>query len=710
MKNPTATIAQHMTFIEFLEIYDTPNRVVLLDIDPKALLPLGSIKRKESGSDDTLLHSNATALATLLSFLEKHTVDISWRMRSTSMDEDSSAVFARSLKRSANDTTGSKAIKVESVTRLDTSKAPVSVVFVTYEHSVSALAQAQRALVITQDVRLRWIQEVKGIDRKAPSGYSVTQDVLSELGKLNIALPEESRFLMVSHDVFADKKESIETKKHGFLSFMNDVRFRVLVESPVTHYRSFTPHEYSIHELYRKVVEYIHVFSIADTMERLMVQKSIAQWAWRLKMSMCSLTFGKDLTSTGHMPIYYVAHVTVKQSNRHRTMAMHDLFWSIVPEEWLSAEQIQECQRTHVPMHRLGERCFYGYNTFGMLLMELREEIRNGSLEHAGNRIVVPIPQSCTKFDENYHLVPYTKSFAIPLNKDIILSSTELTGRVSKLRAAEKKSEDPVGFMKLVQEDGTHLGYAPAHFRSDRAIVTEAVKQNGYALRFADAMLKADPVIVGIAVNNHGHDVRALRYAVPVLQEKLVASLAEKNPEVVLYVASTVLQKTALRQRLNSLSPRVSQYVSQVLGTGSNIAPVEGMRLKSQLKSDSRNQQKPRELRVCVIGSRSFTDYDYLVEQLDNHFEEQAIRPIAIISGGAGGADTLAEQYADRRGIEKDIHKAHWKHQGAGLERNKDMVHAADYVIAFWDGSSPGTKQAIDYSTSVGKHPHIILV
>ena len=45
-------------------------------------------------------------------------------------------------------------------------------------------------------------------------------------------------------------------------------------------------------------------------------------------------------------------------------------------------------------------------------------------------------------------------------------------------------------------------------------------------------------------------------------------------------------------------------------------------------------------MKVAVIGSRSFTDYDLVISILDE-FDISA-----VVSGGAKGADSLGEKYA----------------------------------------------------------------
>lgn len=108
-------------------------------------------------------------------------------------------------------------------------------------------------------------------------------------------------------------------------------------------------------------------------------------------------------------------------------------------------------------------------------------------------------------------------------------------------------------------------------------------------------------------------------------------------------------------------------------------------------------------MKVAVVGSRGFTDYDKLSEVLSE------IPITEIISGGAAGADSLAEKFAAVWEIPITILRPDWsKGRGAGLARNTDIVTAADLVIAFWDGKSPGTRDSIRKAKNMGKEVKVI--
>ena len=97
-------------------------------------------------------------------------------------------------------------------------------------------------------------------------------------------------------------------------------------------------------------------------------------------------------------------------------------------------------------------------------------------------------------------------------------------------------------------------------------------------------------------------------------------------------------------------------------------------------------------MKVAVVGSRSIQSAD-----LKRYIPPDTTR---IISGGASGVDTLAERYADERGIEKLIFYPNYELYGksAPLIRDKLIVDSADLVIAVWDGQSRGTEFTISYA------------
>ena len=106
-------------------------------------------------------------------------------------------------------------------------------------------------------------------------------------------------------------------------------------------------------------------------------------------------------------------------------------------------------------------------------------------------------------------------------------------------------------------------------------------------------------------------------------------------------------------------------------------------------------------MNIAVVGGRDFEDYDLLEQTL---FSSVSPEGDMIISGGAKGADNLAKQFANENFIPYKEYPADWKNLGksAGRVRNAEIVAQSDYVIAFWDGKSAGTKHTIDIAHKKG--------
>lgn len=95
-------------------------------------------------------------------------------------------------------------------------------------------------------------------------------------------------------------------------------------------------------------------------------------------------------------------------------------------------------------------------------------------------------------------------------------------------------------------------------------------------------------------------------------------------------------------------------------------------------------------MRVAVIGSRGL-----LVDDLGKYLPDDTTE---IISGGAKGVDASAREYALRHGLKLTEYLPEYSRYGrsAPLKRNITIIENADLVLAFWDGTSRGTKFVID--------------
>lgn len=145
---------------------------------------------------------------------------------------------------------------------------------------------------------------------------------------------------------------------------------------------------------------------------------------------------------------------------------------------------------------------------------------------------------------------------------------------------------------------------------------------------------------------------------------------------------------------------RVLQLKGKRLGCFCSPKPCHGDIIAEYVN----RQPECQPVKLAVVGSRTFNDYEYMVETL-KWFDIKK-----IISGGARGADKCAERYAAEHGIDFQVFEANWDKFGksAGYRRNVQIIEAADEVVAFWDGKSPGTQHDIQLAEERGKPVYII--
>lgn len=102
-------------------------------------------------------------------------------------------------------------------------------------------------------------------------------------------------------------------------------------------------------------------------------------------------------------------------------------------------------------------------------------------------------------------------------------------------------------------------------------------------------------------------------------------------------------------------------------------------------------------LRLAVVGSRNFPNEKLARTLIARNLTYGTI----LVSGGAQGPDTWAEERANALDLKKEIwvplpEKNGGNFAAAAKERNTRIVDTADVVLAFWDGESRGTKDTID--------------
>ena len=116
-------------------------------------------------------------------------------------------------------------------------------------------------------------------------------------------------------------------------------------------------------------------------------------------------------------------------------------------------------------------------------------------------------------------------------------------------------------------------------------------------------------------------------------------------------------------------------------------------------------------MNIAIIGSRKFTDYEFLKSEMEKFISEYSFDEVVIVSGGAKGADSLAEKFANEKVYKTLIFQPEWEkyEREACRLRNTQIVENAEVVFAFWDGTSPGTKDSIEKAKKLGKFLYIHL-
>ena len=89
--------------------------------------------------------------------------------------------------------------------------------------------------------------------------------------------------------------------------------------------------------------------------------------------------------------------------------------------------------------------------------------------------------------------------------------------------------------------------------------------------------------------------------------------------------------------------------------------------------------------RIAVVGSRKFGNYSQLKKVVESIYKEGDW----LVSGGALGADSMAQRYAKEEGIPILIIYPRWHVDGvfiagAGFNRNGEIVKNSDIVLAFY--------------------------
>jgi len=126
---------------------------------------------------------------------------------------------------------------------------------------------------------------------------------------------------------------------------------------------------------------------------------------------------------------------------------------------------------------------------------------------------------------------------------------------------------------------------------------------------------------------------------------------------------------------------------------------------------------KPNHYILAVIGSRKFTDanyifnrIDYLLNVLHRNNQFNSLTDVVIISGKAKGVDRIGMRYAQERGLLNINILPDWDRfpHIAGFKRNYNIIKYSHRVLAFRLNNSGGTTDSINHAIALGIKNHTI--
>jgi NADP-dependent 3-hydroxy acid dehydrogenase YdfG len=113
-------------------------------------------------------------------------------------------------------------------------------------------------------------------------------------------------------------------------------------------------------------------------------------------------------------------------------------------------------------------------------------------------------------------------------------------------------------------------------------------------------------------------------------------------------------------------------------------------------------------VRVAIVGSRRFSEPARVSDYVN------ALPPRAsIITGSASGVDAAATKAARAKGIPVQVIPASFDElsdAARSAARNQRLVDACDVLVAFWDGSSKGTRSTVERALDSGKEVHVFVM
>jgi hypothetical protein len=111
--------------------------------------------------------------------------------------------------------------------------------------------------------------------------------------------------------------------------------------------------------------------------------------------------------------------------------------------------------------------------------------------------------------------------------------------------------------------------------------------------------------------------------------------------------------------------------------------------------------------RVGIVGSRHFPELERVAD-----YVVSLPSTSSLVTGSASGVDAVATRAARERGLPVRVLGASFEEAAdasSASERNQRLVSSCDVLVAFWDGSSQGTRRTVERALDSGREVHVFV-
>lgn len=109
--------------------------------------------------------------------------------------------------------------------------------------------------------------------------------------------------------------------------------------------------------------------------------------------------------------------------------------------------------------------------------------------------------------------------------------------------------------------------------------------------------------------------------------------------------------------------------------------------------------------RIAIVGSRHYPDLDRV-----GRYVRGLPAGARLVTGSASGVDAAAARAARARGLPVRVLGASFEEARdaeAAAGRNRRLVELCDVLVAFWDGTSEGTRRTVERALDSGREVHV---